>query len=250
MTRLSSVAPFVAPFIARLVAPLALATAVVACSSDGPNFGPEKDPTPAQQTAFTATAQQLGALASAGTQGQAAGQAAISLAVGAQAMTSTSAALPPGAPTIEEVARHLVIGASAIGDCGVVSSDRVVWTRCTDGSGYTIDGSISWSANHVAMDVHVDANLGGTQLTYAFTGSVSTSPGAITMDMSVAANITSGTTKLDVNLHANADVHVTDGCVTSGTYTVTASTSGASSRNAAVQIVWTGCNAFRVRTSA
>jgi hypothetical protein len=67
--------------------------------------------------------------------------------------------------------------------------------------------------------------------------------------MTLAVTVTTGTTTASENVHWNVDVQLAQGCVTSGTLTVTLSGSGNGAQNGAVQVIWTGCHVFRVRNA-
>jgi hypothetical protein len=200
--------------------------------SDAPNFGPETDPTPGQRSAIMSTSQDLAVLARADVQGQQAAGAAISFAFTAQ-----------GLPELSSVAR-----AMALADCGVVGPNSVVWHHCTDSNGYTIDGTLSWSTGHVDVDIRV-TSTGSFAFDYSFTGSMTTSATAIEGDMTVAYSITSDGMTYSESFRTQIDVQLIAGCISSGTLTVTATGSGPGARSGAVQVIWTGCNAFRVRNA-
>src|SRR5262245_30178565 len=59
---------------------VSLASLLLACGSDGPNFGPETTPSAAQQSGINSTEQSLVVLAAADTQGAATAGAAFGLA--------------------------------------------------------------------------------------------------------------------------------------------------------------------------
>jgi hypothetical protein len=224
---------------------------LTACGSDGPNFGPETEPTPAQQTVINSTAQHLGTLAMADVEGEAAGAAALEFAFDAQALIDTGSSarqVPrlPGAAQLAPTAMPVPDLAQLL-DCPVVGSNSIVWNHCTDNNGTTIDGMISWSPGHVDVDLHIAASSQGLQATYSLVGSMTVSAAAIQADMTIMLSYSGNGVNFTETVHTQIDVQITNGCVSSGTLTVTASGSGAGSRSGAVQIVWSGCNAFRVR---
>jgi hypothetical protein len=215
-----------------------------------PNFGPETDPTPAQKSAISSTAQDLALISMADAQGQAAGGAAIGFAFEAAELLlptggATARALPDAAkiaPAISAIRQAQLI------DCEVVSPTSIVWNHCTDSSsGFTIDGMMSWGPGHVDVDLHISGNEQGTQITVSLKGSVTVSPSSIKGDLTISANLSGGGNSASQTLRTQIDVELANGCVSSGTLTVTASGSGQGSVNAAVQVIWTGCNMFRVR---
>ena len=214
-----------------------------ACSgSDAPNFGPETEPTAGQRSAITSTSQDLALLARADVQGQQAGSAAISFAFIAQGLLADGTTAR-SLPELSGAAR-----AMALTDCGVVGPNSVVWNHCTDSNGYTIDGTLSWSPGHVDVDLHVTSTQ-SLAFTYSFTGSMTTSATAIDGDMTVAYSITSGGTTYSESIRSQIDVQLINGCISNGTLTVTETGSGPGTRSGAVQVIWTGCNAFRVRNA-
>jgi hypothetical protein len=73
------------------------------------------------------------------------------------------------------------------------------------------------------------------------------SASAIQSDMTVMLSFSGNGVSFSETIQTKIDVQLASGCVTSGTLTVTATGSGAGSRNGAVQVVWSGCNTFRVR---
>jgi hypothetical protein len=56
-------------------------------------------------------------------------------------------------------------------------------------------------------------------------------------------------TQFSETVHSTIDVQIAQGCITTGTLTVTVSGSGTGSVNGAVQVIWTGCHAFKVRNA-
>jgi predicted small lipoprotein YifL len=231
-----------------------ISLALAACGSDGPNFGPEKDPTPAEQSTINSTAQNLQLIAQADVEGQETAGAALAFAFNAQSLLDDGTAVRT-VPGLRDVARLvpdlvpalLSPGAAPFDDCAVVGTNSVVWNHCQDSSGYVIDGMISWSPGHVDVDLHISGTSSGYELTYSFVGSITVSSSAIDGDMTVSLSYTGGGTSASETIRTQIDVQIANNCVSSGTLTVTASGSGAGSRNAAVQVVWTGCNMFRVR---
>lgn len=227
---------------------------LTACGgSDGPSFGPETDPTPAQQTAIMSTSEQLATLAMADVQGAAAGGAAISFAVSAQTLIELSATArrAPGQPSPENSPPLASLGAALpsvqLLECAVVSTNSIVWDHCTEQDGTTIDGMISWSPGHVEIDLHATVTSGGAEATFSLVGSMTVSASAIQSDMTVTLSYSGNGVNFNETIHTEVDVQLSNGCVTSGTVTVTATGSGTGSRSGAVQVVWSGCNAFRVR---
>jgi len=72
---------------------------------------------------------------------------------------------------------------------------------------------------------------------------------AIKGDMTFSGSATVNGTKFTESVHTEIDVQIAQGCITSGTLTVTVSGSGTGAVNGAVQVVWTGCHAFKVRNA-
>ena len=224
-----------------------------ACGGDdGPDLGPVTDATPTQQTAISSTAQDLALIANANTQGEAAAGAAIEFAFTAQGLLAPAAAAR-AVPGLSAAAGAVARRAAAAGraqveadDCEVIGPSSVVWNHCTE-NGVTVDGMISWSPGHVDVDIHATGSTGSVSLDYSFTGSVTVSSTAIHGDMTIALDATSGGTSYSQKLRTQIDVQVASGCISGGTLTVTASGSGSGTRNGAVQVIWTGCNVFRVR---
>lgn len=224
-----------------------------ACGSDGPSFGPAADPTPAQQTTIMSTSEALSTLAMADVQGQAAGVAAISFALGAQTLidassTARSAQRPIDAemPTPLESLSATLRRVPRL-DCAVASPNGIVWDHCTEQDGTTIDGMISWSPGHVEVDLHVTVASEDLHGTYSLVGSMTVSASAIQSDMTVMLSFSGNGVSFSETIQTKIDVQLSNGCVTSGTLTVTATGSGTGSRSGAVQVVWSGCNTFRVR---
>ncbi|TMQ06299.1 MAG: hypothetical protein E6J90_46700 [Deltaproteobacteria bacterium] len=227
---------------------------LIACGgSDGPNFGPETDPTPAQQAAISSTAQDLALMAMADAQGQAAGGAAIGFAFGAQALIAngTAASLSPGLPGAAQIAPAIAaLRQAQLVDCEVITSNSIVWNHCTDpDGGFTIDGMMSWSPGHVDIDLQLAGSAQGLQFASSLKGSVTATSSSIKADMTISATVTGNGNNASETLRTQVDVELTSGCISSGTLTITATGSGTGSRNAALQVIWTGCNAFRVRNA-
>src|ERR1043165_3872815 len=170
-----------------------ISLALAACGSDGPNFGPEKDPTPAEQSTINSSAQNLQLIAKADVEGQQTAGAALAFAISAQSLLDSGTAartvpgLPDGAPVVPAL---LSPGAAPLADCAVVGPNSVVWDHCQDSSGYEIDGMISWSPGHVDVDLHVSGTSSGYQLTYSFVGSITVSSSAIDGDLTVSLSYT------------------------------------------------------------
>lgn len=210
-----------------------------ACGGDsGPSFGPETDPTPTQQTAISSTAEQLALIANANAQGEAAAGAALDFAFTAQTLIgpTTAARVLPGLP-------RLGVDADA---CEVIGPSSVVWNHCTE-SGVTIDGMISWSTGHVDVDIHAAGTSGSVTVDYSLTGSVTVSATAVHGDMTVSLDASNGSASYSQKVQTQIDVQIANGCISSGTLTVTATGSGSGTRTGAVQVIWSGCNMFRVR---
>jgi hypothetical protein len=213
-----------------------------ACGGDsGPSFGPEADPTPAQQSAISSTAQQLALIANANAQGEAAAGAALDFAFSAQELISPSVA----ARTMPGLSELLRLGGEADG-CEVIGPSSVVWNHCTS-NGVTIDGMISWSAGHVDVDIHAAGSSGSVTVDYSLTGSVTVSATAVQGDMTVSLDASNGSASYSQKVQTQIDVQIANGCISSGTLTVTATGSGSGTRTGAVQVIWSGCNMFRVR---
>jgi hypothetical protein len=222
-----------------------------ACGGDAtPNLGPEAAPTPAQQTAIMSTEQSLTQLAAVDTQGSAAAVYALDFATsellliepgsGASAATGPSLA-GPIEPRVVSALRL-----APFADCAVVSPNSIVWHQCMD-SGITIDGMISWSTGHVDLDLHLFGTSQSVTFDYKLTGSMTVSASAIQGDMTLAVTASAGGDSVSQMVHSQIDVQITNGCISSGTLTVTASGSGTGAQNGALQVVWTGCQMFRVR---
>lgn len=220
-----------------------LGVVLSACSGGGDsmNFGPEIAPTPSQQSAIVSNTRSLSAMAQANLSGQAASSAAIDLAFGGPRLLGMSvgigAAPRPGVPAV-------AAGPSRLGPdgCEVVTGSSITWTQCQD-DGATIDGGMSWSPGHVDLDLHATASGAALQLDYAFTGALTISDTAIEGDTDVSFTASDGAGSHHSAIHTQIDVQVAMGCIYDGTLTVIAT--GEASH--ALQVVWIGCNMFRVR---
>jgi hypothetical protein len=229
------------------------------CGGGGPNFGPETAATPTQETAITATEGSLTTLATVDTDGSAAAGAAFELVGNAGLLIAT-----PAARTLREIAAirafpaldlrtPSVLRQAPPSDCEVITDTSVTWNHCTE-EGFTIDGKISWTPGHVDMSVHLTGAEQGVSISYKLDGSMTASASAIQGNMTLAVSATSGTQSASLNVHWDIDVQIAQGCITSGTLTVDLSGSGTGpggggSVNGAVQVIWTGCHAFRVRNA-
>jgi hypothetical protein len=213
-----------------------------ACGGDsGPSLGPESDPTPTQQTAISTTAQQLALIANANAQGEAAAAAALDFAFSAQALIGPATA----ARTMLGLSGLPELRLDADG-CEVIGPSSVVWNHCTN-NGVTIDGMISWSTGHVDVDIHASGTSGTVTVDYSLTGSVTVSATAVHGDMTVSLAASNGSASYSQKVETQIDVQIANGCISGGTLTVTATGSGNGTRTGAVQVIWSGCNAFRVR---
>jgi hypothetical protein len=206
-----------------------------ACSDEGTNFGPESSPTPAQQSAITMNMDYLSQIASADVPGESAATAALGFAFGAPALLG-----------IESVARAVPGLPAAADGCAVLTDHSVTWTHCRDGD-TTIDGTMSWGPGHVDMNIGATAIVGASQLRYGFVGSMTASDTAIDADMTVSFSITGGGSTASDMIRTLVDVELAAGCIDSGTLTVIEMGTGTGTRNRAIQVVWSGCNMFRVR---
>lgn len=222
-----------------------------ACGGDAaPQLGPETAPTPVQQTAIMMSEQSLTQLAAVDTQGSAAGLFALSFASSELILidggTGASAAPGPAVAGALEPRVSSALRLAPLDDCAVVSPSSIVWHHCVD-SGVTIDGMISWSPGHVDVDLQLSGSSQGVTFDYALGGNMTVSATAIRGEMTLAVSASAGGNSASQMIDSKIDVQIADGCITSGTLTVTASGSGAGTRNGAVQVVWTGCQMFRVR---
>ena len=235
---------------------------VAACGSDGPNFGPETTPTAAQQSGVSSTESSLVVLAAADTQGAATAGASFGLATSSLLLIAPNSNARAGqdrpiAWPIDGVLDHALGNAlrGALGatgpradDCAVVGPTSVVWSNCTE-QGFTIDGTVSWGPGHVEVDVKINGAVQGFTFEYSFAGNMTVSTTAIEGDMTFSGSVTANGATYTESVHSEIDIQVAQGCITSGTLTVTVSGSGSGSVNGAVQVVWTGCHAFKVRNA-
>jgi hypothetical protein len=222
-----------------------------ACGSDEPNFGPETEPTAAQSTGISATEQSLIVLAAADTQGPATASAALGLATSSlllitsdqsqRASIGRDDAWPPNI-------KRLAALPALLEDCAVVTSNTVVWTNCTQ-SGFTINGMVSWSPGHVEVDIQIDGTIQGFTFHYGLTGGMTVTETSIQGDMTLTGNASGSGISFNQTVRSQIDIQFNDECVTGGTLTVTVSGSGTGAKNGAVQVIWTGCHAFRVRNA-
>ncbi|HET7502048.1 MAG TPA: hypothetical protein VFK02_13620 [Kofleriaceae bacterium] len=225
---------------------------LTACGGDGPSFGPPTTPTPTQQDAITSTEDGLVTLAAVDVNGPAAGAAALVLVETAQLLFEPAGASGlGGAGGIARVAPRLpgaeaMLQRALLAECPVMNANSIVWDACIQ-DGITFDGQISWGTGHVDVDLHIFGSLDGVSLDYTLNSSMTVSASAITGDMTVKVSASANGMQITETLHSEIDVTVADGCITSGTFTATASGSGTGSVSGAVQIVWTGCHMAQVR---
>ena len=242
----------------RLVHVCLASLLVAACGSDGPNFGPETTPTAAQQSGVSSTEASLVVLAAADTQGAATAGAAFGLATSSLLLIAPSSSARAGQdrpfawpidPVLDRtLGRALGATGQRADDCAVVSPTSVVWSNCTE-EGFTIDGTVSWGPGHVEVDVKVNGVIQGFTFEYEISGNMTVSATAIKGDMTFSGNANANGTKFSESVHSEIDVQIAQGCITSGTLTVTVSGSGTGSVHGAVQVLWTGCHAFKVRNA-
>jgi hypothetical protein len=223
---------------------------VAACGSDGPSFGPETTPTAAQQSGVTSTEQGLIVLAGADTQGAATAGAAFGLATSSLILIAPNSSARVGLDRAlgHALGHALGVTGQRADDCAVVGPTSVVWSACSE-EGFTIDGKVSWGPGHVEVDVKLNGSLQGITFEYEISGNMTVSTTAIEGDMTFSGSATVNGMKFSESVHSEIDVQIAEGCVTSGTLTVTVSGSGTGSVNGAVQVVWTGCHAFKVRNA-
>lgn len=223
---------------------------VAACGSDTPNFGPETTPTTAQQSGVTSTEQSLVVLAAADTQGAATAGAAFGLATSSLLLIapSSNARSAPERPIAWPVDRVFSVAGALADDCAVVGPTSVVWTNCME-QGFTIDGSVTWGPGHVEVDVKVNGTVQGFTFEYEIAGNMTVSATAIKGDMTFSGKANAGGTQFSETVHSTIDIEIAQGCITTGTLTVTVSGSGTGAVNGAVQVIWTGCHAFKVRNA-
>jgi hypothetical protein len=219
---------------------------VAACGSDGPSFGPETTPTAAQQSGVTSTESSLIVLAAADTQGAATAGAAFGLATTSLLLITPNSSARAG---LDRALGHaLGVTGQRADDCAVVGPTSVVWSACSE-QGFTIDGTVSWGPGHVEVDVKISGSLQGITFEYEISGNMTVSATAIQGDMTFSGSATANGMKFSESVHSAIDVQIAQGCIASGTLTVTVSGSGTGSVNGAVQVVWTGCHAFKVRNA-
>jgi hypothetical protein len=223
---------------------------LAACGSDGPNFGPETAPTASQQSGVTSTEQSLVLLASADTQGAATAGAAFGIATSTLLLIapSSNARVAGNRPIAWPVDRVFSVAGAMADDCAVVGPTSVVWANCAE-QGFTIDGSLRWGPGHVELDVKINGAIQGFTFEYAIASDMTVSATAIKGDITYSGSATANDSTFSESVHSEIDVQVAQGCITTGTLTVTVSGSGNGSVNGAVQVVWTGCHAFRVRNA-
>lgn len=223
---------------------LSACIALASCGgSSGPSLGPETAPTAAQQAGIESVERGLALLAAADTQGSATGGAALLIASSSWTLLAPRTAAASAAPLASEVSA--LLDGTAQADCAVVGPNSVVWHQCTEGS-TTIDGSVSWSPGHVEIDLHMTGTTGTGSFDYAMAGALTVTATTIESDFAVSIRASAGNTTVNAMSHSAIDVQRAAGCITGGTMTTTVSgTNGAAS--GAVQVVWTGCHAFRVR---
>ena len=223
-----------------------------ACGSDTPNFGPETEPTPAQSTGITATEQSLIVIAGADTQGAATAGAALGLATSSLLLIASDQSGRAGIGRDDSwppnIKRLLAVPGAMLEDCAVVTSNTVVWTNCTQ-SGFTINGMVSWNPGHVEVDIEIDGTVQGFTFHYGLSGGITVTDTSIQGDMTLTGNASGSGLSFSQTVRSEIDIQFNDECVTGGTLTVTVSGSGNGSKNGAVQIIWTGCHAFRVRNA-
>jgi hypothetical protein len=222
-----------------------------ACGSDTPDFGPETEPTPAQSTGITATEQSLIVFASADTQGPATASAALGLATSSLLLIASDQSGRAGIGQDDEwppVKRLAALPGAMLEDCAVVTSNTVVWTNCTQ-SGFTINGMVSWNPGHVGVEIQIDGTIQGFTFHYGLTGGITVTDTSVQGDMTLTGNASGSGVSFNQTVRSQIDIQFDDECITDGTLTVTVSGSGTGAKNGAVQVIWTGCHAFRVRNA-
>ena len=223
-----------------------------ACGSDTPDFGPETDATSTQETGITATEQSLFVFASADTQGPATAGAALGLATSSLLLIASDQADRIGIGSDDSWPPNLrrlnAVPGAMLEDCAVVTSNTVVWTNCTQ-NGFTINGMVNWVPGHVEVDIQIDGTIQGFAFHYGLSGGIRVTATSITGDMTLTGSASGSGVTYNQTVHSQIDVQIADECITSGTLTVTVSGSGNGARNGAVQVLWTGCHAFRVRNA-
>jgi hypothetical protein len=223
-----------------------------ACGSDTPDFGPETDPTSTQETGINATEQSLIVFASADTQGPATASAALGLATSSllliasdqsdRASIGRDGAWPPN------LRRLAALPGAMLEDCAVVTSNTVVWTNCTQ-NGFTINGMVSWNPGHVEVDIQIDGTIQGFTFHYELSGGMTVTSSSVEGDMTLTGSASGSGVSFSQTVRSQIDIEFNDKCITGGTLTVTVSGSGTGAKNGAVQVIWTGCHAVRVRNA-
>ena len=223
-----------------------------ACGSDTPDFGPETDATPTQETGITSTEQSLIVFASADTQGPATAGAALGLATSSLLLIASDQADRVGIGRDDSWPPNLrrlnALPEALLEDCAVVTSNTVVWTNCTQ-NGFSINGMVNWVPGHVTVDIQIDGTIQGFAFQYGLSGGIAVTASSIKGDMTLTGSASGSGVSYSQTVRSQIDVQIADECITSGTLTVTVSGSGNGARNGAVQILWTGCHAFRVRNA-
>jgi hypothetical protein len=231
---------------------ISLASLLLTACGDGPNLGPAMAPTQIQQDAINQTEGGLVALAKVDVNGPAAAEAAILLPDAATLLFEPAGGASLGGPglTLHGDARmpgaEAVVRTALLADCLVMNPDSIVWDQCIE-DGITIDGAIHWGPGHVDVDLHIFGSISGISLDETMNSSLAVSASAIEGEMTLRASGTGGGRQLSETLHTEIDVQVADGCITTGTFTATASGSGAGTVNGAVQIVWSSCQMALIR---
>jgi len=203
----------------------------------------------AQQSGVTSTESSLVVLAGADTQGAATAGAAFGLATSSLLLISPSTARTAERPIPWSLDQRVFSATGPLADdCAVVGPASVVWTNCME-EGFTIDGKVTWGPGHVEVDVKINGAIQGITFDYEIAGNMTVSATAIKGDMTFSGSATVNGTKFTESVHTEIDVQIAQGCITSGTLTVTVSGSGTGAVNGAVQVVWTGCHAFKVRNA-
>jgi hypothetical protein len=215
---------------------------LIGCGNDSaPSFGPETAPTAAQQSAITTMQRTLTQIAAANIEGPAAGAAAIAFAFSAQALVTST-------DETRSIPRMIAPPMpSPAGDCVVTTETSIAWQHCTDSSGYTTDGSISWGPGQVALELEVQPTSPsqGYALSYALLGSMMVSPSRIQGDMGFSIHVSQPGNTTSWTARSQIDVELEAGCISHGTLTVRAS--GSNVPDSAVQAIWVGCDVARVR---
>jgi len=221
------------------------------CGGDSPDFGPETDATPTQETGIASTEHSLIVFASADTQGPATAGAALGLATSSLLLIASDQSDHVGInrhDTWPPLRRLNALPGALLEDCAVVTSNTVVWTNCTQ-NGFTINGMVNWDPGHVEVDIQIDGTIQGFAFHYGLSGGIRVTATSITGDMTLTASASGSGLTYNQTVRSQIDVQIADECITSGSLTVAVSGSGNGARNGAVQILWTGCHAFRVRNA-